>query len=140
MFFNFIALHSGVVSTLSRASGFIQWLVFGAGCSFPPPRDSIRNAALIPVPVASCLCQGGFSGPSSPDGTSAAAVMISPRDHVHAEQQQKRFAVFLRAALRRSRNCGGGRRLIRATAASEEDECVSRGSSRVHDEEISSCQ
>ncbi|KAL1261752.1 hypothetical protein QQF64_007017 [Cirrhinus molitorella] len=33
-----------------------------------------------------------------------------------------------------------GRRLIRATAASGEDECVSHGSSRVHDEEIISCQ
>lgn len=34
-----------------------QWLVFGAGCSFPPPRDSIRNVALFTV-SACCPCQG----------------------------------------------------------------------------------
>ncbi|KAF4105624.1 hypothetical protein G5714_013286 [Onychostoma macrolepis] len=53
----------GVVNTHSGASRLSQWLIFGAECSFPPPRDSIRNAALIPEPVACRLCQGGVSGP-----------------------------------------------------------------------------
>ncbi len=72
--------------------------------SFPPPRDSIRNAALIPVPVACRFCQGGVSGPSGPDGASATAVLISPPAHVRVEQQQKRLVVFPRVALKRSEN------------------------------------
>ncbi len=94
----------GVESTHSGASGLLHRLVFGAGCSFPPPRDSIRNATLIPVLVACRLCQGGVSGPSSPDGALATAVLISPPAHVRAEQQLKRLAVFPRAVLRRSGN------------------------------------
>ncbi len=70
------------------------WLVFGAGCSFLPPRDSIRNAASIPVPLACRFCQGGVSGPLGPDGTSATAVLISPPAHVHAEQQKERHVDF----------------------------------------------
>ncbi|KAF4108896.1 hypothetical protein G5714_009969 [Onychostoma macrolepis] len=77
----------GVVNTHSRASRLSQWLVFGTECSFPPPRDSIRNAALIPEPVACRLCQGGVSGPSSPGGALATAVLVSLPAHDRAEQQ-----------------------------------------------------
>ncbi|KAF4108348.1 hypothetical protein G5714_011107 [Onychostoma macrolepis] len=77
----------GVVNTHSGASRLSQWLVFGAECSFPPPRDSIRNAALIPEPVACRLCQGAASGPSSPGGASATAVLVSLPAHARAEQQ-----------------------------------------------------
>ncbi len=99
-----IVVAGGVVSTHSGASRLLQWLVFGARCSFPPPRDRIRNAASIPVPLACRFCQGGVSGPSGPDGTSATAVLISPPAHVHAEQQLKRLVVFPHAALKRSEN------------------------------------
>ncbi|KAF4113750.1 hypothetical protein G5714_006295 [Onychostoma macrolepis] len=47
---------------------------------------------------------GGVSSPSSPDGASATAVLISPPAHVRAEQQLKRRVVFLRGVLRKSGN------------------------------------
>ncbi|KAF4115906.1 hypothetical protein G5714_003395 [Onychostoma macrolepis] len=76
----------GVVNTHSGASRLSEWLVFGAECSFPPPRDSISfDAALIPEPVACRLCQGGASGPSSPGGASATAVLFIALDDGHTE-------------------------------------------------------
>ncbi|KAF4109300.1 hypothetical protein G5714_010373 [Onychostoma macrolepis] len=80
-------IEGGVVNTHSGVSRLSQWLVFGAECSFPPPRDSIRNAALIPEPVACRLCQGRVSGPLSPGGASATAVLVSPPAHARTEQQ-----------------------------------------------------
>ncbi|KAF4108925.1 hypothetical protein G5714_009998 [Onychostoma macrolepis] len=69
-----LILRQGGVSTHSGVSTLFQWLVFGAGCSFPSPRDNVRNAALFLVLAACRLCQGGASGSSSPDGASAMAV------------------------------------------------------------------
>ncbi|KAF4099308.1 hypothetical protein G5714_019434 [Onychostoma macrolepis] len=87
----------GVVNTHSGASRLSEWLVFGAECSFPLPRDSIRNAVLIPEPVACRLCQGGASGPSSPGGTSATAVLVSPPAHARAEQHSSPWTMATRS-------------------------------------------
>ncbi|KAF4113556.1 hypothetical protein G5714_006101 [Onychostoma macrolepis] len=54
-----ILRQGGVVSTHSGASGLLQRLVFSTGCSFPPPRDSIRNEALNTLEVS---CRYALAG------------------------------------------------------------------------------
>ncbi|KAF4099408.1 hypothetical protein G5714_019534 [Onychostoma macrolepis] len=66
----------GVVNTHSGASRLSEWLVFGAECSFPPPRDSIRNAALIPEPFIAL--DDGHTEPESPETHISAVGAVRP--------------------------------------------------------------